>query len=121
MSDFIFLFRSTDAGRREAMGTPEHAQHSLQTWMAWIGDLEANGHLKNRGQPLEPDGKVVRNKNVTDGPYVEAKELILGFIIVEARDLAQAVELAKGCPIAQGGGSVEVRPVATLDFEDANT
>jgi hypothetical protein len=50
-------------------------------------------------------------KVVTDGPYVEAKELVLGFIVVEARDLAQAVDLAKGCPMLEGDGSVEVRPV----------
>ena len=54
---------------------------------------------------------------VTDGPYVEAKDLVLGFIVVEARDLAQAVALAAGCPMVEGGGSVEVRPVATLQFQ----
>jgi hypothetical protein len=48
---------------------------------------------------------------VTDGPYIEAKELVLGFIIVRARDLEQAVELSTGCPMLEGGGSVEVRPI----------
>ena len=75
--------------------------------------LEAKGHLKEPGQPLNPDGKVVRGKKrmVTDGPYIEAKELVLGFIIVRARDLEQAVELSTGCPMLEGGGSVEVRPI----------
>jgi len=116
MSEFVFLFRSTEAGRREAVGTPERAQKSLQTWMAWIRELERKGHLKNRGQPLEPTGKVVTGKDrvVTDGPYAEAKDLLLGFIIVEAPDLAEAVELSKECPIVAGGGSVEVRPVGNL-------
>ena len=36
MPDFIYLFRSSDEGRRKAMGTPEAAQQSLETWMAWI-------------------------------------------------------------------------------------
>jgi hypothetical protein len=113
MSDFMFLFRAGEADRREAMGTPEQAQKSLQTWLAWIRELEAKGHLKNPGQPLNPGGKVVRGKKrvVTDGPYIEAKELVLGFIIVEARDLAQAVALSTGCPMLEGGGSVEVRPI----------
>jgi hypothetical protein len=119
MSEFVYLFRSSEAGAREALGTPEHAQRSLQTWLAWIRELEAKGHLTHPGQPLEREGKVVRGKNklVTDGPYVEAKDLILGFIVVEARDLAQAVELAGGCPIVEGGGSVEIRPVATSQFQ----
>jgi hypothetical protein len=116
MSEFVYLFRSSDAGRREAMGTPERAQRSLEMWLAWIRELEANGHLKDPGQPLAPEGKVIRGrqKAVTDGPYVEAKDLVLGFIVIEARDLAQAVQLSTGCPIVEGGGSVEIRPVMTL-------
>ncbi|MGH7712685.1 MAG: hypothetical protein ACREOG_15445 [Gemmatimonadaceae bacterium] len=49
MSDFVYLFRATEHGAREAMGTPGSAQKSLQTWLAWIRDLEAKGHLKNPG------------------------------------------------------------------------
>ena len=39
MSDFMFLFRAGEADRREAMGTPERAQRSLQTWLKWMRDL----------------------------------------------------------------------------------
>jgi len=68
------------------------------------------------GHPLEAGGKVVRGtqKSVTDGPYAEAKDIVGGYILVEARDLAQAVEISKGCPILEAGGSVEVRPVQIL-------
>jgi hypothetical protein len=116
MSEFVYLFRASDAGRREAMGTPERAQRSLQAWLAWIRELEAKGALKSRGQPLATGGRVVRGpkKVVTDGPYVEAKDLVLGFIVIEARDLAEATELAGGCPMLAGDGSVEVRPVEAL-------
>ena len=114
MSEFVYLFRSSPEGARAAMGTPERAQKSMEAWLAWINDLEATGHLKNRGQPLERTGKVVTGQLVTDGPYAEAKDIVLGFIIVEARDLAQATELSRACPIAQGGGSVEIRPVMSL-------
>jgi hypothetical protein len=117
MSDFVFLFRATAAEQREAMGTPEAARQGMQAWMAWIGELQAGGHLKDPGRPLDGGGKVVRRRRmVTDGPYTESKELVAGFIVVEARDLAQAVELAGGCPMLQGEGSVEVRPVADLAF-----
>jgi hypothetical protein len=113
MSEFVYLFRVSDADHREHMGTPERAQQSMQRWLAWMRELETKGHLKERGQPLERTGKVVRRKGkvVTDGPYVEAKDLISGFIVVEARDLAHAAELAAGCPILEGDGAVEVRPV----------
>jgi hypothetical protein len=116
MSEFVYLFRSTEASAEEHMGTPERAQRSMEGWLKWIRGLEAKGQLKNPGQPLERTGRVLRGKEriVTDGPFVEAKDLVLGFIVVEARDLSSAMEIAAGCPILEGGGSVEVRPVAEM-------
>ena len=117
MSQFLYLYRMADAARQEAMGTPERAQQSMQRWLAWMQQLESKGHLKDRGQPLELGGKVVRGaqKTVTDGPYAEAKDLVAGFTIIQARDVNEAVELSHGCPILEGGGSVEVRPVMKMN------
>ncbi|MFZ5890431.1 MAG: YciI family protein [Myxococcota bacterium] len=116
MSEFVFLFRSSEDDYQQAMGTPERAQQSMQRWLTWIRELEQNGNLKNPGQPLERGGRVVRGKEhtITDGPFTETKDVVLGFIVIEARDLTHATELAKGCPIVNGGGAVEIRPVATL-------
>jgi hypothetical protein len=113
MSEFLYLYRIGSAEQRAAMGTPEQAQQSMKAWMAWMRDLETKGHLKNPGQPLEQAGKVVRGKQkaITDGPFVEIKDLVAGFTVVEAKDLTQAAELSTGCPILEGGGSVEIRPV----------
>ena len=118
MSEFVYLFRATEDERRQAMGTPERAQESMQAMLAWFRDLEVKGHLKNPGQPLEPTGRVVRGPKavVTDGPYVEAKDMVLGFSLIEARDLAQAVELASRCPMVVGGAVVEIRPVGQSVF-----
>ena len=116
MSDFVFLFRATLSDQAKAMGTPEHAQKSMQAWLKWVRELEAGGHLKNPGQPLDPTGKTVRGRDklVTDGPYMEAKDLVLGFFVVQARDLDEATQLSKGCPMLDGDGSVEIRPVGRL-------
>jgi hypothetical protein len=113
MSEFVFLFRSTDAASRAAMGSPEQMQKSMQTWMAWMKQLTDKGHIKDRGHPLERTGKLVTGKQrtITDGPYAEAKDIVGGYTLIEAKDLAQAVELSLGCPIFEGGGVVEVRPV----------
>ncbi|HEY8062582.1 MAG TPA: YciI family protein [Gemmatimonadales bacterium] len=118
MAEFIYLYRNSPASRKEHMGTPEAAQKSMQRWMAWMRDLETKGHLKSAGQPLEEGGKVVRGpaKAITDGPFVEAKDVIGGYSIIEARDIAEAAELAKGCPAVDGVGSVEIRPVMKMDF-----
>jgi len=118
MSDFVYLFRVDEAGQREAMGTPERAQQSMQAWLAWMRDLETRGHLKERGQPLDRAGKVVRGKDrtVSDGPYIEVKDLVAGYIVVSAKDLAEAAKLSEGCPILEGNGSVEIRPVMNMNF-----
>jgi hypothetical protein len=116
----VYLFRTNATEQAEHMGTPEQARASMQAWLAWIRELEAKGHLADPGQPLATEGAVVRGAApiVTDGPYVEAKDLVLGFMIVSARDLAQAVELARDCPMLGGAGSVEVRAIATPPLPD---
>jgi hypothetical protein len=118
MSDFVFLYRSTPEQHREAMGSPERAQQSMTKWRAWFDDMARKGHVKNTGQPLERVGKVVktREKTITDGPYAETKDVIGGFTIIEAADIDQAARLAAGCPILDGGGSVEVRPVMKMEM-----
>jgi hypothetical protein len=52
-----------------------------------------------------------KQKAITDGPYAEAKDLVGGFSLIEARDLDEAAELSKGCPVLERGGSVEIRPI----------
>ena len=48
---------------------------------------------------------------LTDGPFVDAKEHLGGFIVVEVDDLDAALELAARIPAARMGGAVEVRPL----------
>lgn len=116
MAEFLFLYRNTEADSKKYMGTPEAAQASMKLWMAWMDELEAKGHIQSRGLPLERTGKTVTgpNNQVTDGPYAEAKDMVSGYSVIVAKDEAEAVELAKGCPVLRGAGSVEVRPIMKL-------
>jgi hypothetical protein len=113
MSEFTYLFRG-----RDTTASPEQMQKTMEKWVGWFKDLSAKGHLKDPGNPLEHTGKVVKGKQkmVTDGPYAEAKDVVGGYIVVEAKDLDHAVELSKGCPILEAGGSVEVRPIQKLSM-----
>jgi hypothetical protein len=113
MSEFTFLYRG-----RNTSASPEQMQKTMQKWQAWFQELSAKGHIKNMGHPLEHAGKVVRGerKTVTDGPFAESKDVVGGFTIIEARDLDQAAELSKGCPILEAGGSVEVRPIQIINM-----
>jgi hypothetical protein len=113
MSEFVYLYRG---GSRE--GSPEQMQQVMQKWMAWFKELAEKGHIKDRGQPLERSGRLVKGKQktVTDGPFAEAKDVVGGYTLVEARDLEHAVELSKGCPIFEREGAVEVRPVMKINM-----
>jgi hypothetical protein len=113
MSEFVFLYRGGEAGR-----SPERMQQMMQKWMAWLKELGEKGHIKDQGQPLERTGKLVKGKQktVTDGPFAEAKDVVGGYTLIQARDLEQAVELSKGCPIFEVDGGVEVRPVMKMSL-----
>jgi hypothetical protein len=117
MSEFVLLFRANPAEQRERMGTPEQAQKTMAGWMEWVRALEKKGALKNPGQPLDKAGAVIKGKNKTviDGPFAEVKDIVAGFMVIEARDLKHAQELASDCPILDGSsGSVEIRPVMQM-------
>ena len=111
MSEYVFLYRGA-----QRPTSPQDTQQIMQKWMNWFQDLSAQGHIKDRGQPLEPTGKVVtgKQKAVTDGPFAEAKDLVGGYTLILAKDLAEAAELSKGCPIFERNGYVEVRPVMKM-------
>lgn len=117
MSEFVFLFRASPEGASRAVGTREAAHKAMGAWLDWVRGLESTGHLASPGQPLAMTGKTVRgpDKAVTDGPFIELKDLVLGFMVIRARDMAEAETLAAGCPMLAGDGSVEIRPVNTMD------
>jgi hypothetical protein len=96
--------------------SPEQMQQLTQKWMGWVNDLKKNGHAEKGGERLEASGKVVRGKakNVSDGPFIEVKDAIQGYLMVEAVDMNQAVELSKGCPVFEIDGSVEIRPILSM-------
>ena len=112
MNEYVFLYRGADRG-----GSLEAMQQRMQKWLAWMKELAEKGHVKDQGHPLERSGRLVkgRQKTVMDGPFAEAKDAIGGYTLIQARDLDEAVELSKGCPIFEADtGTVEVRPVLKM-------
>lgn len=89
---------------------------------AWRDQLEQSGHMRQMTR-LHPTAKAAsvrgagERRIVTDGPFAESKEVFAGFAIVECRDRAEAVELAKTFPGIEIGLGVEVRAVASGDEE----
>ncbi|MEV6967664.1 YciI family protein [Hamadaea sp. NPDC051192] len=85
----------------------------------WVATNDAKGR-RLRGHVLAPAeaATTVRVRNgqllVSDGPFTETKELIVGFDLLECADLDEAIEVARTHPMARGG-RIEIRPFA--DFE----
>lgn len=113
MAEYLFVYRGGDEAF--AKFTPAEMQEMMNKWTNWIGEGMQKGWMLNPGDALTPEGKVVNSKKVvTDGPFVESKEVVGGYSVVQADTLAAAAELAKGCPALLTGGLVEVRPLAGL-------
>ena len=96
--------------------SPEQMQKMVEKYMNYIQDLREKGHFI-AGEPLEETGKILsgeRGRKVTDGPFTESKEAVGGYFLIGAKDLDEAVELSRACPILANGGEIEVRPIQKI-------
>ena len=98
--------------------SPEEMQAHMGRWLGWIEQLSKNGQYVS-GEPLLPGGKLVSGpagKTVTDGPYTEGKEVVGGYIIINAATLDEAATIAQGNPDYNLGGSTQVRQVMKVEM-----
>ena len=113
MAKYMYVFRGGAFVQKGL--SPTDLQEHLKGWTVWVGQLAKQGkHLG--GNPVQAGGRTIRGKSkvVTDGPYAELKDLVTGNLLVDVTSLDEATNLAKGCPIFEFDGSVEVRPVAEM-------
>jgi hypothetical protein len=103
--------------------SPEEAAAEYPRWMQYTEDLKSSGVFV-AGEALQ-DGATATTvrvrggqRNATDGPFAETKELLGGFYMVDVPDLDAALELAAKMPNIEYG-SVEVRPVMVFDMAQA--
>ena len=110
MKDFMLLFRHPNNNNSKT--TPKEWEALAKKWKDWAGGIAAQGKLSSNGPRLAMEGKVLRAGGViTDGPFVEIREILGSFIIVKADSLEEATTLAHGCPALDSNGSVEIRPI----------
>ena len=105
MAKFLFIYReSTESHTRPS---PEEMQALQAGWYAWMQKFSSA--IVPGGDGLKPTGRVLKSGLVTDGPYVEAKEIIVSFAIIQADDYDAAVAIARECP---PGHTIEIREFA---------
>jgi hypothetical protein len=105
MAKFLFIYRESTV--KEAKPSPEEMQALQGAWYAWMQKFSAA--IVPGGDGLKHSGRVVKAGLVTDGPYVEAKEVVVSFAIIQAADYDAAVAIARACP---PGHTIEIREFA---------
>lgn len=108
MAQFMLLLRGGDFKRY----SPEEMQKITEQYLAWADQLRSAGRYLG-GDELKNDGRIlsVQNGRIVDGPFTETKEMIGGYFVIAADDLAEAARLAHACPHFKFGGEVEIREV----------
>lgn len=91
--------------------SPDQMQELMGKWGTWIKKLSDAGRYKAGDRLSRDEAKTVSDFGnvITDGPYVESKEMVGGYIIIDAETMDEAVEISKECPIYNIKGVVEVR------------
>lgn len=104
--------------------SPDERRALDEDSMAYDRELEKNGHFIAADVLASArSAKVVRVRDGkashVDGPFAEVREQLCGFILIEARDLNVAIQLAGHIPMARHG-SIEVRPIQSMDTAEGN-
>ncbi len=108
---YMLMFVNSDTW--EQTSSPEEVKRGYEAVMKWWGENSAAGRILD-GEQLKPTrtATTVRKRDgritVTDGPFIETKESLGGFAIVNVPDLDAAIALAKSWP---GLETVEIRPL----------
>ena len=107
---FLFIQRSVP-GKREPP-SPEQMQQMYATFNAWKEKFKDN--IVDMGGRLMGPGKILTASGVTDGPFIEAKEVIGGYMVVAAESYEAAMAVARESPgMAGPGSSIEIREMAS--------
>ena len=97
---------------------PAEVQQIIGRYVAWSASLQAKGRLVAGEKLRDRSGRVMARQGervvVRDAPFAEAKEVIGGFYIIDARDYDDAVELSRSCPHLELGGTIQVREIEAV-------
>ena len=103
MAKFVLLLRDNGSWPPSDI-SPEEIQKIIGKYRSWIGSMQGKGEKLR-----DNEGRTLRKSGVTDGPYTE-KEVVGGFVIVEAKDYDAVVRMCEGSPQYEFG-SIEIREV----------
>ena|SRR6187551_1773549 len=107
---YLVLFRGQPSPGQVAP-SPEQMQQMFAAYKTWMEKFKDD--ILDLGDKLKSDGRVVSASGVADGPFVEVKEVVGGYMIVAAETYEGAVELVRACPAVDAPGALlEIRELA---------
>ena len=114
MEKFLLIVR--EDVQRLAKLTREEMNASILEMTLWVEELAQSGNYVN-GEPLMHMGRyVTTNAVLSDGPFIEAKEAVSGYVTIRAENIDQAVSIAQTCPaVIKNEIVLEVRPILVMD------
>jgi len=116
MPKYLCIQRSQQADDTSAppeKPSPAQMEQMMAKFNEWREKFKDN--ITDMGGPLDSSGSVVKSDTTSDGPFIEANEVIGGYMIVTADDLATAIQIAQESPgVMRPGSSVEVREIKTM-------
>lgn len=109
MENFLFIIRED---LQQLKNSPGLQQQRIQEMTKWVAGLAESGNYAG-GDPLKTNGSyITKDSVISDGPFIEAKECISGFIFMNAENMEQAIAIAQTCPyVMEGSMAIEVRPM----------
>ena len=110
----MMIFRHEGSDQKPSA---EQMQAVMSQWQQWISGIAAKGNFRGTNRLLSEGKSIQPSKVISDGPYMEVKEMVGGYLIVEANNIDEAVEMAKSCPNLLYGGNVEIRAVMSIDSD----
>lgn len=109
MPTYLLVQRGSEDASSQPQPSPAQMEARFASFQAWKDKFK--DQLLDTGARLG-GGAVVRHDGVTDGPHIEAKELIGGYMIIRAETLEEAIEITRGCGgVSEAGSYVEVRQI----------
>jgi hypothetical protein len=110
MNQFLIIVRGSD----HSVASPEEMQKRMGLFGEWVQKVLDGRYVS--GAPLEEaDARLLKSKTevVTDGPFMESKEMISGYFVIQSNDIDEAVALTKQCPLL-GQFQLEVRKIKPM-------
>ena len=115
MKEFLLLFWN-ETGEGQYQIDAQKMKESMAAWQSWIGNIAMKGQLIST-KPINWDGSIVSNKGIDNKPAIREKQMVTGYLICKAQNIAEVQQWAMTCPILSNPtGSTEIREVSPFEI-----